>query len=390
MLRRIGIAVLIAALLVIAFVSLAKASPSLSLLEGQHGCTGTNPEYTLSDVNADVHYNSGSVKFNSYHKPGTGWNDTYLVSGFNRGSDATVLCGHFGNDYAYQLPFKASAPVAITGTLYFKAYNFAGTIGWDIWLVRAGEETRETTARAMEADHRSVEIMVTPGHARGRIYVVNGAWHRIYIGGGTMRNVDLMSLIHTSLRRIGASPSSYFIQAIPAGAEFTRGNFSVTGYDLRVTTSVSERRSASAFSLYTAKHGLLSITAARRTTVSVTRTVTLPVKGHPLGEQRATAARRAALEAQSAANTLAPRQALSEAHLIATEAMFARLHPYRVLPNVRHKHLGTAISILQHNGFLHLNWTRGLRPSAVVTWEAGHPGHLTATKAHISIRAKKR
>src|ERR1700722_5315002 len=89
------------------------------LVEGQHSCTLTNPELTLSDMKATVYANPGSFKFTSVHSPDFGWNDTYLIAGYNRGSNSDVLCGHYGTDYAYRLPFKVSDPIQVTSSLTY-------------------------------------------------------------------------------------------------------------------------------------------------------------------------------------------------------------------------------------------------------------------------------
>lgn len=362
------------------------------LSAGEHGCTYTNPEYIVSDVNADVHFTPGTVQFTATHRhvPGrSNWNDTYLITGYNRGSNAVVLCGHYGRDYAYRLPFSATAPVRIRSSLSYTAHGqSANMIGWDLWLVRNGEEASETTSWGMQSDHRTVEIMVIPGRY-GHIFTVNGRWHRVYIGGGSMQNVDLQYLMRVAMRASRVNPANYQWQVIGAGAEFTRGTFSVRNYNLSITTSVRATRHATATATYTARNGKYTATATRRVTVTVRKTVTLPVKGQPLNVQRYRAYQEAAARAQATATARARTVALRAAWTAANEILLGKVHPRRVLPKVVHARLGAAISVLQHNAFLNLRWTRGLKTTAVVTWEAGHPGHLTPVKARIILRAKR-
>ncbi len=387
MLRRIGVVLIIVAVLMVMVASLAHASTP-TLTGGNHGCTDTNPEYVVSDVNATVHYTPGSVKFTSVHSPSYNWEDTYLLTGYNRGSNAVVLCGHYGSEFAYQLPFSATAPVKLKSTMTYTSSSFGGRIGWDLWLVRNGEQFKETTASAMEADSRTVEVMVSRG-TYNHVVTVNGRWHRVYIGGGSMHNVDLGLLMRTAMKHAGVSPSRYQWEVIGAGAEFLRGTFSLTGYALSINTTATKTRSSTATASYTARHGLFAITATRHATAVITKTVTLPVKGNPLTVQQAIAASSASTRALLVARALAPSKALSEARRAATGAMYDKLHPYAVLPHLVHKRLGTAIATLRRDRFRNLSWTRGLKPSAVVFWEAGHPGHLTAVKAHIILRARR-
>ena len=389
MLKRIGVMLLLALMIIVFAASVAHASVR-PLTGGQHGCTNTNPEYTVSNWNTRLSYSPGRVQFTAQHRPEVIWEDAYLVTGFNRGSSAQSLCGHFGSSYAYQLPVKADAPLKITGGMRYRISDFHGRPGWDVWLTARGAEYTETTARAMEHDPRTVEVMIEPGFGH-RIwsYSSNRHWHVVFVEGGNLSNVNILASVNAAFRSIGISPSKYYYSAIDGGAEFSQGRFEMLSYRLNVSTYATETRSATATASYTARSGALAVTATRRVTLPVTRTVTLPVQGASLGAVRAVAASSAASAALASAEARVPAAAFSAAHAAATEALAAKLHPYRKLPNVVHHRLGWAIATLRHAGFRNLRWTRGLKPSAVVHWEAGHPGHLTNVKARIILHARR-
>jgi hypothetical protein len=128
---------------------------------------------------------------------------------------------------AVDLPARLSTGVTLTGDLHATALGSGVRLGYDIWLTTS---QGYSTAKTMEAHSSTYEIMVQPG--RSGHTVSNTRWHRIYVSTPHAANggVNLTSIIR-SLH----IPSSYYVEAVNAGAETNAGNFRVSSYWLKAS-----------------------------------------------------------------------------------------------------------------------------------------------------------
>lgn len=211
---------------------------------GQHGCTYTSPEYNLANQNTRVQYYPGGYGFSSWHE-GSGWESAYLVTGFSRGNNSNRLCGSYGH-YSYNLPSPVSGPV-VTGRMSYSVKGNGARPGWDIWLVPNSRTSADQTATAMEHDRNVLEIMIQPG---GGVTVNNpsrNAFHRVYIGAGSLgRSFSLSHYAGVALKAAHLNYRNYSWQAIDGGWESPSGSFRLSGYGLWVYAYTSIRATATA------------------------------------------------------------------------------------------------------------------------------------------------
>lgn len=401
-LPRFAITAIIISVLAIILSLLSIVAAHASTLTGtQFACTYTDPEYQLADDSASLTPYGGTAFSASEQPGGPVWQDAYLVTGWSHDLQTYDLCGHYGADYAYRLPFTMSDPVSIYGSLYYDGCTVKCRAGWDIWLVPTGDQSSELSATAFERNPNAVEIMVQPGKA-GLMSWGRAPWYRAYINAGDLHCVNLTSMIDTAMARMGRNPADYQLMAVDAGAEFYANGITVTGYSLSVTTTATERDTYTATESYTARNGDVTSTATERATVTSTRSVTLPLQGSNYAGTRELADNEAMNAAYSTAHNQAIAYAESKAHTmavgeqkvklaeIAANAAKAKVTPLPEsqvrLPNVVHDKLGTAITVLKDAGFRPVA-PRGVRASGLVTWEAGHPGAIYKRGQAITIHA---
>lgn len=196
---------------------------------GQHACTETSPSYLLANDGTRTTLTPHSYKFTA-KATRPGWDDAYLLNGLSRGNNSADLCGQF----PYVLPVPATN-FNITGSMTSKWTGYYARPGWDIWLVHAGSQDTETTNTTMQADPRTVELLLQPGFPEGHAYQSAPGWHRIFTNSGDLKNVNITAMINQSLATAGLRPSDYYISAIGAGAELVSATFKLTGYNLSMT-----------------------------------------------------------------------------------------------------------------------------------------------------------
>jgi hypothetical protein len=172
----------------------------------------------------------GTTNFTAYHTGVTGlghWEDAYWVTGWH--DENSAICakrsvpGTHGGKAPSLHPGRVGGP-HVSGGLTVKGVHTRA--GFDLWLT-AGRG--EHTPTQMMADSRTWEVLVQPG-TFGHVFVSGFVgWHRAYIGGGSLRNVNL-----TRLAQILGIPGGYWWNAIDAGGETASGWFTVTSFWLHV------------------------------------------------------------------------------------------------------------------------------------------------------------
>ncbi len=308
-LRNTLILAMIAVLALLALLPFAAHADTLA--SGMHACTRTNPEYVLTDDGATVTSTPGTYQFTA-QSARSGWDDAYAMTGYSRGSNSATTCGHYGR-YSYNLPVPATAQ--ISGSLASQTTGYYSRPGWDIWLVHAGSQYQETSNTTMQADPRTVEIMLQPGQPYGHAYTSRPSWYRIFTFAGDLKNVNITSLIANSLASAGLNPSDYYVEAIGGGAEFISATFKLTGYSLSV--SAPGQYTATAQESYTAvfRNSRFPLQVSATATASVTRHTAVLVKG----TSYATAEHQAQAEAVQGTLQAAQAQARANAVKLATD-----------------------------------------------------------------------
>ncbi len=237
-LRNALIVVLLVSVLALVLLPLAAYASPPPMTGGMHSCTQTSPRYLLTDDNAAVTTTPDSYKFSasSYTMD---WVDAYLMEGYSRGVNSADSCG------TYRLPVAMADHPKIVSSLTSTWSGYYARPGWDVWLVRAGTQDQETTNTLMQADPRTVELLIQPGYPYGHSYTANPGWYRIFANAGNLKNVNITAIINHSLRQDGLRPSDYDVASIGGGAEFAGATFRLTGYNLSITMPPPLRTRAS-------------------------------------------------------------------------------------------------------------------------------------------------
>jgi LPXTG-motif cell wall-anchored protein len=201
--------------------------------------TQTVPDYILSDDGASVNYTPGTVLFSTSWNPrfGKSWQDTYLVTGYSHGANSTDQAGSYGK-YVYKMPLQVSSSSQFTGKMtYSVSPDFSGRPGWDIWLSPKGSQGVDTSASSLEANPRTVEILLQPGNES---FESNPGYDRLFYGVGSLTDVNLGAYVQKGLAYLGLTPSDYYWAAVDGGVEMTQGSFTMNSYALSVTVNASD------------------------------------------------------------------------------------------------------------------------------------------------------
>ncbi|MBO0803855.1 MAG: PASTA domain-containing protein [Nocardiopsaceae bacterium] len=319
----------------------ARADTVTRMTGSEKACTETNPEYIIADQNETITGIHGTRFTSVAHGPR--YDSAYLVTGYSRGNNSDSLCGHWGDD-SFELPLKASSGARISGHMSYSRSRNSVRPGWDIWLVPAGAEYKDTSAGTMERNSRTVEVMVEPGRP-GHVYNIGTqpGWHRAYIGA-RLGNADLAARVDEALARFRLRRSQYYWEAIDGGSEAPGGTFRMRSYSLDITERATATESATKSATYTATSGGVSATATAKGHARLTRTAVVPVKpGHPAPLAAARA------KARKAAGSLALSYARHNAKVLAERDLLRKLGEARV-PDVRGLRATVAVSRLRSAG----------------------------------------
>jgi hypothetical protein len=197
--------------------------------------TETVPDYILANDGLNVTYTPGTVEYSATWNPrfSAQWQDAYLVTGYSHGANSTAQAGSYGK-YVYKMPLRVDAESQFTGSMtYSTSSDFDGRPGWDIWLSPSGSQNVDTTAATLEANPRTVEVLLQPGTLS---YESNPGYDRIFYGVGSLSDVNIGEYVIKALDYLGLDPSEYYWAAIDGGAEMTRGSFTMDSYSLSVVT----------------------------------------------------------------------------------------------------------------------------------------------------------
>lgn len=215
----------------------APARPPIHLTGGQHACSSTNPEALLTDNQMAVTLQPGTTRFTATWTPGhkRPWEDAYWVlAGWH--DESPALCdgrelpgsgGYYGQSWT--LRYRVSRHPRIT--LSMRAHG-DGRLGPDLWFAA---DPAETTPAAMEADPRTVEVLLQQGHG-WHVFRDNPGWNRYYVSDLPGRG-DTVSFAGLNLTRIIARlgvPGSDYWMAIDGGGETPRGSFAVDHVALHI------------------------------------------------------------------------------------------------------------------------------------------------------------
>jgi len=228
------VAALAFASVVLGGASSASASTGNSIPAGGWASTNTVPDYILANDGANVSYTPGTDHFTETWNPrfGAEWQDSYLVDGYSHGANSTSQAGSYGK-YVYKMPLLVSSAVEMTGSMtYNVSSDFSGRAGWDVWLSPAGSENEDTTAASLEANPKTVEILLQPGSVS---FESNPGYDRLFYGVGSLAEVNISEYVDKALAYLGLSPSDYYWAAVDGGAEMTAGSFTMDSYSLLVT-----------------------------------------------------------------------------------------------------------------------------------------------------------
>ena len=229
---------------------------------GSNGyCSLTAPEeYMLQPKTAVItSITPFSTEFTAEHV-GSGWDDAYWTTGYNHSLWSGQCNGHSTpRGYGRSLPVPEKIGASFYATLNETMNSgFSGDAGWDIWLEPPGSGT--SNAAMASGGQAHTEIVVVIGGANpaaggravaGRQWAVSnqklppgydghpGGWHRIYYklagGKGSVHNLNLSAIVSDAVASYGVPASDYWY-AIDAGAELTRGSFTVHSYQLSTTS----------------------------------------------------------------------------------------------------------------------------------------------------------
>lgn len=226
-------------------------------------CSLTTPvEYMLQPNGATMtSVTPFATKFTAEHV-GSGWEDAYWTTGYNHSLSSRGCDTHSTpKGYGHSLPLPAKIGAPFYATLNETMHSgFSGDVGWDIWLEPPGSGTSNAAMASGGQAHTEVIVIIGGANptAGGRTIagakwsVSNqklpagygghaGGWHRIYyklVGGkGSVQNLNLSAIIRDSVVHYGV-PASDDWYAIDAGAELTRGSFTVDSYQLSATPLV--------------------------------------------------------------------------------------------------------------------------------------------------------
>lgn len=244
---KIKAALTVAAALVSTGAMTGLASAGVNLGTSANPMTVTSPDYVLANDGNAVYWNGqGHVSFIAKHK-NAGWDDTYLVTGYSRGTNTSTRDGQFGYHNAYRLPLPFSSATSVKGGMGWSQTGGVNRPGWDIWLVPTSKTSTETTAKTMEESSDTVEVMLQPGSAAS---YGSSPWHRAWQGVGSLSNVNLKAQVQRAASHMHVNLSGYSWMSIDAGAEMTRGTFRLNWYSLGIKTSYTARQTKGAWGYY--------------------------------------------------------------------------------------------------------------------------------------------